>query len=255
MRSVQRLWSEILVNLTKDIHRRLFIQFSNLHHPPPPPPLPSASSGTAAKRSGEGGSANGSGSTTAAVDTELIAFTCGHVFGRSYFAGELLPEFVSRIGALEPPIPITAKLITAEYQNVLTPPPALSHPPQHHHPPSHQLQVMHSSFPHSVVALTVASVAASSAVIALSCPLCLYHTLTQQHIKTKSQYPHLAPVTSGPASVGAGAMHVVAVGGSGSGVVASGAAASVVEAGNTSRLRATFANAQARASKKPAAGK
>jgi hypothetical protein len=46
---------------------------------------------------------------------ELVAFTCGHAFGRSYFAGDLVPELLSRLNALEPAIPITAKVLAAEY--------------------------------------------------------------------------------------------------------------------------------------------
>ncbi len=204
------------MNLNKDMDKRSFVQFSALHHPPTSASTSGSGSGStpshrlalsANSKTAEGSEEGG--------EKEVVAFTCGHAFGRNYFLSVLLPEFVTRLGALQPPIPITAKFLQAEYQQAFAVSPASTAPTS-----------SSSSSSSSAAAAAPGSGAAPPApFMAVSCPLCLYHALTQQQMKSGAGSAQLRDKNSG---------------GSGS---------SVQSAAPTSLLRQANANAQVRASK------
>ena len=102
--AVNRLWGEIRGKLSRDVNagHTQGVSFSSLSYLP------------GVDLDGPGGLAV----PRRPVDTrdpDLLAFTCGHVFQKRCFYEEVLPGFLHRLEFFSPRLPVTAKLLAAEY--------------------------------------------------------------------------------------------------------------------------------------------
>eukprot|EP00004_Rigifila_ramosa_P024507 TRINITY_DN7127_c0_g1_i1.p1 TRINITY_DN7127_c0_g1~~TRINITY_DN7127_c0_g1_i1.p1 ORF type:complete len:938 (+),score=202.27 TRINITY_DN7127_c0_g1_i1:1762-4575(+) len=110
--SSQRLWTEILDNIHKDLTQRPTIVLPILSAPPEDSasPVPPAATGAAAF-----GSATAAG-RRAAPSKDTVAFSCGHYFSRKTFSEVLLPEFQQRMAQLPTPLPLTVAAMISTYR-------------------------------------------------------------------------------------------------------------------------------------------
>jgi len=88
----ERLWSEINLNLEKDLEKRNKIIIPNLALISRIPPKSQPSN-----------------------ERDTIAFTCGHFFPRRDFVDSILPDLVKRLESFPVPLPLTSKILISDY--------------------------------------------------------------------------------------------------------------------------------------------
>jgi hypothetical protein len=91
--SMERLWTQIKGNIEKDAEKRFRLL------------IPQVELRDHSKQRG-----------TAAITPGDVAFTCGHLFTEKAFNDEILPQLREKVSALPIPLPLTLKMILADYQ-------------------------------------------------------------------------------------------------------------------------------------------
>jgi hypothetical protein len=109
--AINRLWSEIIANLDKDMNEHTNCSFNCVYR------LPSASTARLRPQTTPLSTVEAKvvADEVAKNASKAVAFTCGHVYQHTYFYTELVPELMARLEKLHPRIPSTAKLVEIEY--------------------------------------------------------------------------------------------------------------------------------------------
>lgn len=100
-----RLWVEILRNLSKDLSKHNFILLSE-----------STMSSIERERSWMVSSEPSNGETEDHRPQEIVSFSCGHAFSMAKFQDKMLLEFVERVQDFPIPIPQTLKHLQLYYK-------------------------------------------------------------------------------------------------------------------------------------------
>lgn len=85
--SMERLWSEILQNLSKDLEKRRSAPLNFF--------------------AGENDFPN---------ETEFLAFSCGHSFGQKQFVNVVLPEFTAVLRGIPYSVPVSLEVLLNEFR-------------------------------------------------------------------------------------------------------------------------------------------